>query len=483
MSSITTSSNSGTNQLFQQTNLYAPYVQELLQIDSQTKLQMQSDLSTEKSKKQDVTDIGTKLTTLNTTLGSFINDPLTQFSPYSATSSDSSAVSVISSDGINNPGTYNIQVSQVAKNDIALSSVFSNTGTDLSTSGTGSIDVSIGGATPVTISVNTTGLTNKDVLTNIATAINNQLGTKVNASVYQVDSNNVQLSLKSLNTGSANQISISNAQGDLAGLNTTHLYTSAQLDAKFSIDGVSFQRSSNIVNDAITGMSFQINSNTGSNIQLNVALDTQQVQKNIQSFVDQYNAVNTLIRQDTFVDVQTQQKGPLADNMTIRSMSNTMWQMVMQPVSSLSGTGISQLADIGIETQTDGSLKITDSQKLQNALKTNPQGVQNLFMASDGVATSLKSKIDSYITGSNNLLDTIKTGIDDRINRLNDQISQQDTYLQMKQKQYEDEFNQLQQVIINGQSTYNAIMAFNSQSNNTSTNSYSNTSSSTSTYG
>lgn len=459
----TTTSTSASNPLFAQNNPYEQYVQELLQIDSQPKVQMQADLSTEKTQKQAVTDIGTKLTTLNSTLQSFIDDPLTQFSPYKATSSDSS-VSVISSDGINSPGTYNISVSQLAQNDISLSSTFSSTGTDLSSSGTGSLDINIGTGSPVTISVNTAGQTNSDVLNSIATAINNQLGDKVKASVYQVDSNNVQLSLKSIDTGSANQISISNSQGDLQSLNIGNLYTSDQLDAKFTIDGVSFQRSGNIVNDAISGMSLELNNTTSGNDQINVALDTQQIQTNIQSFIDQYNAVNSLIRQDTFVDGQTQQKGTLADNMSIRSMSNTLWQMVVEPVNSLSGSGISQLADIGIETQSDGSLSITDSQKLQNALKTNPQGVQDLFTASDGLANTLKNKIDTYITGNNNLLDTIKSGIDDRINRLNDQISQQDTYLQMKQKQYENEFNQLQQVILDGQSQYSTIMAFNNMS-------------------
>ncbi len=481
MSSTTTSSTSGTNQLFQQTNPYAPYIQELMQIDSQPKLQMQADQNTENTRKQAVTDIGSKLSTLNTTIESFINDPLTQFSPYATTSSDTSAVSVISSTGINNPGTYNMSVSQLAKNDIALSGTFSSTGTDLSASGTGSFDIAIGSGTPVTISVNTAGLTNKDVLNNIATAINNQLGGKVNASVYQVDSNNLQLSIKSLDTGTANQISISNSQGDLQGLNASHLYTSSQLDAKFTIDGVSFQRSKNVVNDAISGMSFELNGTTSNDVQLNVSLDTKKVQDNIQSFIDQYNAVNSLIRQDTFVNGQTGSKGPLADLMTIRSMSNTLRQLVIQPVSSLSGSGISQLADIGIETKDDGSLSITDSQKLQDALKTNAQGVQNLFTASDGLATSLKSRIDSYITGSSNILDSIKTGMDDRINRLKDQISQQDTYLQMKQKQYEDEFNQLQQVILDGQSTYNTIQSFMSQSAAIQ-NSYSSSSTSTSQY-
>jgi len=457
-------STSAASSLFQQTNPYEPYVQQLLQIDSQQKYQLQAEQSTDQSKKKAVTDVGSKLTTLNTTLQSFINDPLTQFSPFAGSSSNSNAVSVISTDGINNAGTYNISVSQLAKSDIALSATFNGSNSDLSATGTGSIDISIGTGTPVTISTNTTGLTNKDVLTNVADAINNQLGTKVKASVYQVNSTDYQLSIKSLNTGSANQITVSNAQGDLSGLNVTNLTSASKLDAKFTIDGVSFQRSSNVVNDAIQGMSFELKSTTATDAQINVSLDTKKVHDNIQNFIDQYNSVVSLIRKDTYIDGKTNQKGPLQNLRTIRSMSNDLWQTAMQSVSSLQGSGISQLANIGIDTKDDGTLYIKDSQKLDDALKTNPQGVQNLFTASDGLATKLNNQIDTYVSGTSNIIDTIKSGIDDSLNRLNDRIQMQDTYLQRKKTEYEKEFTQLQQVILDGQQQYSTIMAIQGQS-------------------
>jgi len=475
---------SSVSSLFQQTNPYEPYVQELLQADSQQKNALQADLSNEQQKQQAVTTIGSKLSTLNTTLESFINDPLTQFSPFSGASSDPNAISVISTNGINNPGTYNIQVNQLAKSDIALSSTFSNSGTGLSTTGSGSFDLTIGSGSPITISTTTTGSTNDQVLTNIADAINNQAGDKVQASVYQVDSSHVQLSVKSLKTGSANSISISNTQGDLTGLNMTNLTPGSQLDAKFTIDGVSFQRSSNVVNDVISGMTFQLKNTTTSTDQLNVTLDTSAVKKNINSFISQYNAAVSLIRKDTFIDGKSGQKGILQSNGTIRSMSNDLWQTIIQPVASLQGTGISQLSDIGIETKSDGSLYIKDSQKLDSALKSNPKGVQNLFTASDGLATKLKSKVGMYVSGTSNVIDTIKSGISDSIKRLNQRIDSQNTYLATKQKEYEKEFTQLQQIIMQGQQQYNSIMAMQSQMSQIySSNSGSSSSSSSSLYG
>lgn len=469
--------------LFQQTNPYEPYIQEMLQVDSQQKDQLQSQQTTDQNKLTAVTKIGSKLSTLNTTLQSFINDPLTQFKPFTGTSSDPSSVSVISTDGITNAGSYNIQVSQLAKADVSLSSTFSASGTSLSSSGTGSFDISIGSGSPVTISTNTAGLTNQQVLTNIANAINNQLSGKVQATVYQTSSSNVQLSIKSLNTGSANNITISNATGDLAGLNMTNLYSSSSLDAKFTIDGVSFQRSSNVVSDAIKGMTFQLNGTTSSSAKLNVSLDTKKVQSNIQNFIDQYNAAVSLIYKDTYIDGKSGQAGPLQGIRTVRDMGNNLWQTEMQTVTSLQGTGISQLADIGIDTKSDGTLYIKDSSKLQNALKTNPQGVENLFTASDGLATKMKSQIDSYITGTNSVIDTIKNGINDSIKRIKQEITQQNTYLQSKQQQYEDEFNQLQQVILQGQQQYSSIMAMQGISTNNSTSSSLSSSSSTSLLG
>lgn len=442
---------------------YESSIQQLLRIERQEKLQLQRQQKSLQTQKTALSDIGSKLTALNSLLTSFSETPADKLEPLSGTSTNSDAVSIVSTNGLDNPSSYSIDVTQLAKEDLVLSGSIGQNGTDYNTNGSGSFEIAIGSDSAIAINVDTTGLNNQEVLEAIATSVNDQLGEKVTASVFKLGDGNSRLSFKSTDTGKENRISISNQQGDFSALTLTNEYTADQLNAKFTIDSVSFERSSNLVDDAIEGLTFELNKETSSTVRLKITRDTEKARENVDDFIKKFNEVNHIIREKTFLDGETGGRGPLQEERNIRNLSFGLRQIATLPVDSLSGSAINSLASIGIELEQDGSMKVADSAALDEALANEPQAVADLFSADDGIAAALNQKIDSYIAEDSGVFNSIADGIDRKIDRLDDRIENENEYLIRKEEALRAEFAELNQVISEGQRQYNDILNFQSR--------------------
>ncbi len=444
------------------TNPYEEQVQQLMQIEFQKKLQLQDAQGVLEDQKTALSDIDSKLSTLDSTLSSFINSPEEQLSPLNATSTNPDAFEVISASGLNGSGAFILDINQVAKRDIILSDEITAAGTDYNATETGSFDIDIGTENSASINIDTTGLNNDEVLEAIAGEINAQLGDHVSASVLQPQNGSAQLSIKSAETGKAHRISISNQQNDLAALNFGNHYAESELDAKFVMDGVAFERSSNLIDDAVEGLSFEIKKETAAEETIEVNRDIEGAKKNIKKFVEQFNDVNSLIREKTFLNGDTGDSGILQNERSIRNLSLSLRQDAALPVQSLGGLSIQSLGDIGIEFNTNGTMSVADEDKLAEALSENSDNVIQLFSAGDGIAASLQQRIGNHI-GNGKVFDSIGDSIDRKISRLDDRIEREDEYLVQREEQLRQEFNQLWQIINKGQQQFNNIASFQNQ--------------------
>lgn len=441
-------------------NPFESQIQQLLQLDGLKRQSLVQDKSDIRAKQTALDDISSSLTSFNSLLNSFTQSPEETLSPLTGSSSNADAVSIVSTSGLNNPANFDITVNQLAKQDRVTSATLANTGTDLSAGGTGSFDIAIGTNAPVSISLDTTNLTNEEVLTAISDQANQQLGGELTASVFNLDGTNSQLSFKSQDTGKDFRISISNVQGDFANLNLANTFTSDQLNAKFNLDGINFERSTNLINDAINGMSFELKQNTPTSEKLTIERDISGAKDAVNSFIEKFNEANRKIRSKTFVDGESNSRGPLSNERSIRNLSFDLRQKSTQEVPSLSGSPVSTLAGIGIELQQNGSMELTDSAKLEEALQNNPDEFKQLFTADDGLTASLQQSIDLYMTGSNNIFDGIERGFETRIERLDDRIESEDDFLQRREEELRQEFNQLQQIIDQGNAQFNQVLSF-----------------------
>lgn len=444
------------------TNPYEEQVLQIMQIEQQKKLQLNNQQKVLQNQKTALSDIDSKLSSLNSTLSAFIDTPEAQLSPLTGTSSDPDSFEIVSTSGLDSPTTFTLDVNQVAKRDLMLSDELTATDSNYNATGIGSFDISVGSNYSATINVDTTGLNNEEVMNAIASEINSQLGDHVTASVLKPKDGTVQLSIKSTETGKAHRISILNQQDDFATMNFNSHYAESELNAKFILDGVSFERSSNLIDDAVNGLSFEIKKETAGEETLEVTRDVDTATENIKTFIEQFNSVNSLIREKTFLNGDTGESGILQDERSIRNLSLSLRQDASQPVSSLSNSAIQTLHDIGLDLKSDGSIFVADEDKLTETLSNNPKNVVQLFSADDGVANNLKQRIDRHI-GNGNVFDTIDDSYDRKISRLDDRIEREEDYLVQREEQLRQEFNQLWQIINQGEQQFNNIVNFQNQ--------------------
>jgi flagellar hook-associated protein 2 len=227
-----------------------------------------------------------------------------------------------------------------------------------------------------------------DTVSDIANKINSA-SAGVTATVLR-DGANERLVIRSSTTGAASGFRLNEpADPGLAALGLTNpsdvgsFSGQTALDAKVNINGVDIVSGSNKLVDVIPGVTLQLNQVTTAPAEVTIETDLDVIQKNIQSFVDAYNALNTTIADATKYTAATKTAGPLQGDATTLGLQSALRSMLG---SGSVGSTFSRLSDIGLARQTDGSLKI-NTVKLTEAQQDLPN-LKTLFAADNNDATT-----------------------------------------------------------------------------------------------
>ncbi len=324
------------------------------------------------------TTIGTDLSTLSTSL-----EALTDFEGVTAekdgSSSNTDVLSLSSAGPTAVAGSHNIIVSQLAQ----TSSVYTGAITNASDTLSGSISIQVGTGAAQTITVGSSSNT----LSTLAAAIN-AAGIGVQASLVS-DTTGTRLSLVSATSGSAGQLTISNALTDAT--TSTALTTQVGLngqDAKLSVDGIGITSGSNTVSTAIPGVTFQLLSTSTAPVQVEITNDTADVSTAMSTFVSAYNTVvGDLTTQEG--NTSTGAAEPLYGDPTISLLQTQLSQALFGGAASGS---ISSITQLGVTVNDDGTLTYSDSD-MQATLNSNFSDVvgflQNTGSFGDNLTTVL----------------------------------------------------------------------------------------------
>lgn len=460
---------SSISNLFLQNNPYEKFVQQLVQIESRTKLQLQNQKSVQNEKKTALGQVSSSISKFISKIDELQKPNNKSFQPLSGTSSNRDTVRITSTDGIKKPANYNITIDRLAKNDIVLSNVMDGNGSELSVFGNGSVEITIGEKTE-TISVETTyeddngdiqQKSNSEILTSFADKIDEQFGDVARANRFNISGDNVQFSMQSLDTGFDNRIQFSNATGVLDEIvsNTTRSTPEEDLNARFTIDGVEFERGSNSIDDAIEGLSFTLVKATGEQEQLSVTRDVSKARTNINGFIAAFNEMNTTIRDRTFLDSANNRRGALQDIRAIRNLTINLRQTGLQGMDAAEGD-ISRLSEMGISFRNDGSMFVDDAELLTEALTDRAEEVTRFFADEDSIISQMKLQAEAYTKRDSGILTSIESGLDQKIDRLDNRITAQNRYLERYEEQQRAIFNQLQAVIDRGDAQFAQVMNF-----------------------
>lgn len=276
-------------------------------------------------------------------------------------------------------------------------------------------------------------------------------------------------------------------------------------DSMFTVDGVSYTRSSNTVDDVIGGATINLHAPTETPVTITIKNDTEKALDKITDFIVNYNQIISTINPDVLSDEQREYLDPLTNDQrydmtyteiedyeyyhelysswnfirkesSFRAISSSIRQIMTDPVEGtkpamnlLSQIGISAGSIGGFEDSRDGylifspsdgeedyaaaikeSLKLTSD--LMTALEEDAESVYELFAreaegsGEEGVARQLDQLIDDYI-GSEGILDKkIRIGgsIDEEIDEIEDKIERLEYRLAEEEERLWDDFTRME---------------------------------------
>jgi flagellar hook-associated protein 2 len=248
------------------------------------------------------------------------------------------------------------------------------------------------------------GATSGQALEVIAQAVNDARG-PVTAGVIAQGNDRSRLVFQSTITGAAARITaVEDLEGSwmadlgLGGQEAegTSLASTVQpaADARLRVDGVEVAAPENTVRNLLSGVTLELHS-VSTAVAVRVQQDTDTVVKQVQSFIEQYNAAVAQVRTLTQgADETGSNRGRFAGDGTVSRLRTALRDAVALPVTP--EDSLRSLADIGVTTDRSGHLVLSDENKLRGVLETDAQGVENLFTGTGGVATRLAKLLDGY---------------------------------------------------------------------------------------
>ena len=333
---------------------------------------------------------------------------------------------------------FTIDVTQLATKQIEESGSFSSS-SDTIADASGSLTLNVNGKDF------TIDYTDTTTLNDLKKSINDIAGDEVNATIVQIGDGDYRLFLNSVNTGSNQDITITDNDGNLSGTQLTDDLTTVQagVDAEFSYNGQSITRHSNDVTDLITG--YEITLETTGSSTVNVMQNRDEIMKRIDSFVEKYNAAVDELNKTTKSSMEVDERGIFSDSSTIRGMKSTIENML-----DSAGGAVGSLQDYGFELSRDGKLSV-DKSVIESKLDDNPANVEAFFGGGDyenadgttisltGAFTDMSKELGVY-TDYNGNLDQYQTSITDRISALEESktkaLERLDAKYEIMQKQW-----------------------------------------------
>lgn len=324
---------------------------------------------------------------------------MTNFTKRTATVKQPTTGDLISvtSSAKSTPGSFNVEVTRLAKGSRAMSNGIFTAPTDVVNANAGKLTIKAGADKSFDIDI-AAGSTLED----IRQAINNsQSNFGISVNIINTGSE-AKLVVTSGITGESNDISISNDNAELDKVSTvasgggsaglTIAADDLAKDAMIKVDGVEIKSKSNQFTNAIQDMTINVLKvgATGEKAKLDIAFDTAGVEKMLDEFIKAYNNVNTVIKDNTKVGA-----GLYGDS----TMRNVKDQLVNSLGREVSGTEkFKTIFDLGLSLKKDGTLeKSTLVRSVGQALTDSFADFGKVFASEDGFAKGMQKVLDNNL--------------------------------------------------------------------------------------
>jgi len=391
-------------------------VSKLMAVENQKLTNLDNQKSAYQSKLSAYGQVKSALGTFQAALASLKNP--SSLSALGAASTDYTAVIPNAGAGAVE-GTYSVQVTQLAKAVKLASAGYAATS---DTVGTGTLTFDFGTYAGGAFTSNGNGVktvtigADQQSLTGVRDAVN-AANIGVTATIVNDGSTNGnRLVFTSNATGAANsmKVTVADADGgntDAAGLSALAFDPAAAAgsgknleqkvaaqDAKLTVDGIAISKTTNVVSDAIQGVTLTLTKETtGDGAKVPVSSDTSAPTKAVNDFVTAYNTLLGTLKGLTKYDATANKASVLTGDSLVRSIQSRVSGILGNAVSGLAtdGTSTVTLRQAGISLKADGSLSV-DAAKLA-AVAKSADGIGRLF---GSIAKATDSAVSAAVSGT-----------------------------------------------------------------------------------
>ena len=474
---------------------YQQLINSIILSEKSPQLRMEQKKSDLKVYKGVLTDLGTKLSDLESALETFTSETSNPFEASTAASTSESASFGVSSGGDAALGSHTLQVDRLAQTDTRVSQQYTSSATDLVGIGSQTFDITVASPTDsdpenretISVTVDPSGTTNEEVLEEIAASINTAMANavddetletnqKAQASVVMESSGTLRLSLRSGQTGYTNRLELSTGglldtlqvnQNDTTTDDDTggQIYevggdaTNSMLNSQFVLDGLTLYRDSNSVDDALNDVTLDLQQADGTQYTFSVDTDSESIKKDVEAFIKTFNDVQTYLKEKTKVDPENDSRGAFAGESAIRFLRYNLRNDAVGSVSGLPEDAPSTFGEVGIELNDDGKLELSDADALIEAATANPSALQDLFGGENGLATQMLQNVEGY-TGAGGIVSERTESVDTQINRIDDKVADFEARLERRREQLTEQFARVQRIQQESLSQQQSIAGF-----------------------
>ena len=340
----------------------------------------------------------------------------------SLSSSDTSVISLTADGGpFTNEFSHQIEVSQLAASQVVEFSGFSSSSAFVNID---QLDISFGKWTNSTtfdsslsnLEDKSLGFTNNGsttpTLSDIRDAINaltdsttgESLG--LTASIIETDTDTFSLVVKSISgvdnamqfTSELNNSEVATLKYDPSnsGISDVGGQTLAAANSIFTLDGVSLTRSTNVIDDVVSGVEFSINSISSSAETVDAKFDETSGLTIIQTMVEEMNYLIGMISTLTATGSDGEDGGPMEGDLFLRTLKSKLASMTTTAIPGFDDESV-YLSNFGVKTELDGTLSI-DTDTFKRYFAANPKHLSAI--TTSGVLTD-NTSVTGTIVGDN----------------------------------------------------------------------------------
>lgn len=283
-------------------------------------------------------------------------------------------------------------------------------------------------------------------------AINTQLNSQGLSANIITDAKGARMVISSSTTGAGSDIIL----GGDSGLAVNAKAGPAAQNAKYTIDDIALESTSNTVTSAISGINFELISAGKSSITVGANTDT--LKTSVQSFVTAYNALMTAITAQTKVsgggDASTTKGAALTGDASMRSLITSVRNELVKSTGSGNMTMLSQM---GINTvQTTGLLEL-DSAKWDKAVVKYAADIAKVFTGDNGLIKRMTQTTDAY-AGAAGILASRTTSLNEKLTDLTGQQEALDRRIESLTTTLSAKYNAMDTLVAQLNATSSSVM-------------------------